>query len=292
MAKEDATEQVKEVLRQVIKYRFWISVGFAALFAVIAYFVGAGPVQAKANAERPRTITDAEKDVRQYTSRPSPTDQYKPIVEEKTEIVTKDVNKAWKELYDRQAPLLTWPETVQDRFRKWGRKWPETRTPARSSWRSSTTSSLSGLCGHGLQDVQSVRLRDRQGDRGRAAPRKRCSGRPSSRSRSTPDLGKVWAAQERLWIQRTLLEVVARSTRTPKDWDSAIVKEIVVLEVGNPCPGPAFARQGRAAQEGRRRSLHPGRRPRRRGGRRRRRAAACRWRHGRCRDAGGAAWGP
>ena len=28
-------------------------------------------------------------------------------------------------LYDRQAPLLTWPETVQERFRKWGRKWPD-----------------------------------------------------------------------------------------------------------------------------------------------------------------------
>ena len=48
MAKQDATEQVKEVLRQVIKYRFWISVSFAALFAVIAYFMGSGPVKAKA----------------------------------------------------------------------------------------------------------------------------------------------------------------------------------------------------------------------------------------------------
>ncbi len=47
MAQQDATEQVKEVLRQVIKYRFWISVTIAALFAVIAYFMGSSPVKAK-----------------------------------------------------------------------------------------------------------------------------------------------------------------------------------------------------------------------------------------------------
>ena len=43
MAKSDANEQVKEVLRQLIKHRFWIAIGFASLFAVIAYFMGSGP---------------------------------------------------------------------------------------------------------------------------------------------------------------------------------------------------------------------------------------------------------
>ena len=38
---QDAMEQVKEVVRQMIKYRFWISIGIAALFGLIAYFVGA-----------------------------------------------------------------------------------------------------------------------------------------------------------------------------------------------------------------------------------------------------------
>ena len=56
MAQEDATEQVKEVLRQVIRYRFWIAVGFAALFAVIAYFMGSGPVKAKASTETAKII--------------------------------------------------------------------------------------------------------------------------------------------------------------------------------------------------------------------------------------------
>ena len=43
MAQQDAMEQVKEFLRQVIRYRFWISVCIAALFATIAYFMGSAP---------------------------------------------------------------------------------------------------------------------------------------------------------------------------------------------------------------------------------------------------------
>jgi len=36
MAKQDAMETAKEALRQVIKYRFWICISVAALFAIIA----------------------------------------------------------------------------------------------------------------------------------------------------------------------------------------------------------------------------------------------------------------
>src|SRR4029079_2330978 len=48
-----------------------------------------------------------------------------------------------------------------------------------------------------------------------------------------PELGKIWAAQERLWIQRTDLDVVAQVNKNAKDWDSAIIKQINVLEVGS-----------------------------------------------------------
>ena len=130
MAQKDAMEQAKEVLRQIIRYRFWISISVAALFAVIAYFVGSGPVRDKADSET-KKIKGAETKVKKYNSPTIPTQAYQPIVEEKTQVLTKDVNTAWKTLFDRQAPLLTWPETVQERFRKWGRKWPENTSPAK-----------------------------------------------------------------------------------------------------------------------------------------------------------------
>ena len=48
-----------------------------------------------------------------------------------------------------------------------------------------------------------------------------------------PELGKVWAAQERLWTQRTILEVIAEVNKDAKDWNTATIKQINLLEVGN-----------------------------------------------------------
>ena len=63
-----AMEQAKEFLRQVIKYRFWISISVAALFATIAYFVGSGPVR-EAAAKEAVVIKAAEGEVKKYNSR-------------------------------------------------------------------------------------------------------------------------------------------------------------------------------------------------------------------------------
>src|SRR5664279_1555885 len=117
-------DQVKEFLRQCVKYRFWISVSVAALFALIAYFLGAGPVQKKADDET-KAITQANKDVEPFKAPGVPNGDYQKLVDEKTGVLSGDVGTAWKDLYNRQAPLLTWPEQVDKRFREWGRQWPE-----------------------------------------------------------------------------------------------------------------------------------------------------------------------
>jgi len=54
-------DQVKEFLRQCIYYRFWISLSVAALFSIIAYFLGSCSVRAKAATET-TAITSAESD--------------------------------------------------------------------------------------------------------------------------------------------------------------------------------------------------------------------------------------
>ena len=231
MAQQDATEQAKEFLRQVIKYRFWISICIAALFATIAYFMGSAPVKAKAVKEI-ADIKAAESGVKKFANG-GPTDAYKPIVEEKTQIVTKDVNKAWKELYDRQAPLLTWPETA-NRFQKWGRKWPETEDSGRVQ--------VAFIdYGHAYPAYVEMVYRtfnpfDYETGKGIvAAPSKEALLRPAQfNDEDKPDLGKIWSAQERLWIQRTVLEVIAQVNKKATDWDSAYIKEIEALEVGNP----------------------------------------------------------
>jgi hypothetical protein len=232
MAQQDAMEQVKEFLRQVIKYRFWISIGVAALFALIAYLVGSGPVRARA-ADEEKKITGALTEVKQYTSNAIPTADYKPIVEEKTKVLDKDVSTAWKTLYDRQAPLLTWPETVQERFRKWGRQWPKDEDPGRVNL--AIVDYIEAYPEYVTMVYKCFKPFDYESGAGIvAAPPKEALLRPAVfQVEHLPNMGKIWSAQERLWIQRTVLDVVAQVNKNAKNWDDAVIKQIEFLEVGN-----------------------------------------------------------
>ena len=117
-------DQLKDILKQLITYRFWIAVGVSLLLPAVAYFLGASKIQAEAKAAE-GNITNASKGVKEYTQGKPVNKQYAEIVTVKTEDLTKDVDQSWKELYERQAPLLTWPERVHDRFTTWGRDWPK-----------------------------------------------------------------------------------------------------------------------------------------------------------------------
>jgi hypothetical protein len=235
MAQADAMEQVKEVVRQLIKYRFWISISFAALFGLIAYLVGAGPVRTKADEET-KKIKSAETEVKTYSVPTIPTKEYQQIVDEKIPVLTRDVNTAWKTLYDRQAPLLTWPEPVQERFRKWGRKWPDTEDPSRvqlaqvdyiNAYKEYVDMVYKTFTPFDYETGEGIVV---------AAPKEALLRPAEFSDEHLPGLSKIWAAQERLWIQRTLLEVVAQVNKNAnaKDWSSAIIREIEGIEVGNP----------------------------------------------------------
>jgi hypothetical protein len=233
MAQTDAMETAKEILRQIIKYRFWISISVAALFAVIAYSVGSGPIR-EAAAKATSEIKAAETEVKGYSSPTIPTKDYKPIVEEKTGVLTQDVNAAWRTLYERQAPLLTWPGETQQRFQTWGRQWPDKvdpkkielakvdyiyAYPAYVSMVYKTFNPFNYETGEGVV----------------AAPSEVELLLPAQFDEEhLPDLGKIWAAQERLWIQRTVLEVIAEVNKNAKKWDEAIIRQIVSLDVGSP----------------------------------------------------------
>jgi len=231
--KQDAAEQAKEFLRQVIRYRFWISIGVAALFATIAYLVGSGPIRAKADDER-KTIKSAEDEVKNYQLPTIPTKEYMPIVNDKTQVLGQDVNKAWRTLFERQAPLLTWPEQVQERFRTWGRQWPEKESPKKVEL--VIVDYIEAYDAYVSMVYKTCNPFDFETGTGIVAtPGQEQLLRPTKFDQEhLPDLGKVWAAQERLWIQRTLLEVVAEVNKNAKRWDEASIRQIVALEVGNP----------------------------------------------------------
>src|SRR5437899_11090065 len=106
-------DQLKEILRQAIKYRFWIAAGISVLLPIIAYFAGTGAMRAEAK-RLADDIKGADEGVKKYAGATLPNGQYPPIVKGKTAALTSDVNGAWRKLYERPAPLLTWPAAVEE----------------------------------------------------------------------------------------------------------------------------------------------------------------------------------
>ena len=97
-----------------------------------------------------------------------------------------------------------------------------------------------------------------------AAPKEGAASPVRFPTNKLPDLGKIWSAQERLWIQRTLLEVVAQVNKNAKDWDCAIIRQIEAIEVGNPiAQDQRSLAKGDQLEEAPNRSSRPARLPRR-----------------------------
>jgi hypothetical protein len=225
-------DQLKDILKQMIKHRFWIAVGISVLLPVIAYAVGSGPIKAKAKAQA-ESIKGAYDGVSKYKSGTVPNVQYKPLVDERTGELVKDVNASWKKLYARQAPLLTWPSAVQERFQTWERKWPENVDP--SAVQLAIIEYVTAYPKFVTEVYQTFRPFDlMEGTGVVSAPAEEVLLHPFPFTiENPPELGKVWAAQERLWTQRTLLEVIAQVNKDAKEWNTATIKQINLLEVGN-----------------------------------------------------------
>jgi hypothetical protein len=230
---EQFMDQVKIIVRFLVTYRFWISVSVAAIFSGVAYLLGSGPVK-KQTETATAAIETSAKNVKQFSSPGLPNAQYKPAIDEKTEVLIKDVNAAWRTLYNRQVPLLTWPENVQDDFRKWGRRWPEnvdagTVTIAIVNYADAYPAYIEKL----YKICKPYDLV--KGEEGVVlAPPAETLLRPAVfPPGKPPDINKVWSTQERHWTQRTLLEVIAAVNKNAKNWDQAIIKQIQEMEVGS-----------------------------------------------------------
>ena len=164
-----------------------------------------------------------------------PNDQFKPIVDEKTGVLTKDVNSAWKQLYSRQVPLFTWPKTVQQRFREWGPRWPENVTEG-GFVELAKVDYIEAYPEYVDEVYRVFHPFDYETGTGIvAAPSKEALLRPLVFDPTKlPELGVIWAGQEAGWNPATVLDVVAEVNKNAKDWDTAFIKQINLLEVGTP----------------------------------------------------------
>ncbi len=226
-------DQVKEFLRQCVKYRFWIAFGVSMILPMIGFFVGSGAIT-EAKTKREGEIKSAKGDIGKFTTPGLPNAQYKPEVDKKTEVLTKDVDDTWRKLYALQEPLLKWPELVEAKFRAWGRKWPE--NVDRGQVQQAIVDYSIAYPDFVARVYQIFKPWNPEDGTGIVlAPDQASLLRPAPfTAENPPDMGKLWAEQERIWVTSALLDVVAKVNDgvKAKDWDTAIIKQIVSMDVG------------------------------------------------------------
>ncbi len=226
-------DQLKDILKQAVKYRFWIAIGIASLLPIIAFFVGTG---ALADAEKAQTtkIKSAKDEAGKFASGTIQNGLWKSAVDEKKELVGNDIARAHKKLYDIQEPLLTWPNTIVD-IPLWGETYPAKIDVQKISEK---ILDYTFVYDKYVDDVyMTFKPFDLKTGKGIvAAPSKQALLRPVVFNElAPPSLSDVWTAQRKLWIERTMFDVVAKVNAKSKatNWDNAPIKQIVMLEVAN-----------------------------------------------------------
>ncbi|RUL86840.1 hypothetical protein [Tautonia sociabilis] len=224
----------KEILRLMIRNRFWIVLGIAFLLPIIGYFVTAGTVKSETEAKASE-IKSAKEGAQAYTSGAVINGQYAEFTKEKIELIEEDVREAHRRLYERQAPLLDWPEEVAPELTAWGRDIPEDIPPNVLDGVSYVYTKVYDK--YAEEVYKTVDPWDPVTGEGIVVtpPLETLLATVTFDVNNLPSITKIWQYQENLWVRRSILEVIAQVNRKAgaTDWESAPIKQINRLEVGN-----------------------------------------------------------
>ena len=230
-------DQIKKFLKIAVANRFWILCVVAALMPMIAFLAGNGKIKTQTEAKA-KDIDAAYKGVDPYKSGRIPNPEWKSLADNQTAKLTDEINVAWKKLYERQAPLLKWPlDRVEEKFRAWGRRHPETKEASTDDVQLIIQDYINFHPEYVTSIYNSFRPFDfEKGSGVIVSPPEKSLLRPQTFEISkAPKLGDIWKEQEKLWVSRAVLAVIDEVNKNAKAWEQAPIKQIVRLEVA--CEG-------------------------------------------------------
>lgn len=103
--------QIKEILSQAAKHRFWIIIGMSILLGTLAWYMAQSQLQKLYSAQE--TAIKGKYSALEQVSGVASSHPNESSQEEMNRIIqsmSEDVQKAWEEQYQRQAQYLKWPD--------------------------------------------------------------------------------------------------------------------------------------------------------------------------------------
>ncbi len=264
--------QLKEQLAVVMRYGFWIGVGFVTITSIAVWYLSTSSLQAEADSQQSKiksafaSVTSLQGELSTHPNAKSH-EKMQALIETRED----EVLQAWTEMYARQRGLLTWPQELQqdfvdefkdlipieryipypaedlekeatllNRYRYYiGLILPEIATIARAEWNAQ------------FDPTFNPSLDDTSGIRNLLKPRITVSGTKneplvqwSAGSQqqlltdlfpwrgSRPSTLQVYYSQENVWILKQILQIIDTVNIDAKEAFEAKIREIKTIKIG------------------------------------------------------------
>lgn len=224
-------DQLQEHLKAILKYRFWIILGLSVLLPLIGWATTIGGLDRRAD-RRAEEIDRHFDQVGQLRQGALPNERWKTETLNAKEELDRTVLTAWRQLYERQAESLEWPEEVKEKIEELG---PDDPIPqdVRSVYRSIYPMERRKV-------VNTVRRYDPITRAGIVEMSPQLVRMESWRTH-TPDDQEVRNAQEDLWVSGTILRAIARVNEGATARETAPVQAVSTFNIADDAGKVGFA---------------------------------------------------
>ncbi|MBS0265230.1 MAG: hypothetical protein JSS02_25075 [Planctomycetes bacterium] len=202
-----------EQLKQFQKYQFWVLLGVALILPFVGWQMAVSGL-AKETEDRTKALDSLFKSV--TTSPNDPNDTWAKGVDEINKEQTAQKDVAWRALWERQQPLMVWPEKLPAE--------PEKINPGHQEYyRTEYAKFVEAL-------RQKVNPFDEETGKGQVIYSEDLLPRPDLKEwTSAPSIPQIVAAQEDLWLLDSLLASIASVNAGADSLVNAPIREIEQL---------------------------------------------------------------
>lgn len=230
-------DKVKQAGRFVWEYRFWFALGLVAILSVSIYSTGSRSLMAKTRSQKSK-LDQLYTRVQGYSrGAQHPNQNWISAAEQKNTQLQQSFEKLWTEEYKKQQQFMTWPSEVQQAFggRPFGASLTDQQNRLLLLYRRQFPEQVAQI----YDELDPIGMFDDREVYGVVdSPAEVIKSAVWDRN---PKSMEAWLAQEELWIERAVVQAIARANgdaakTLPKgekqSWNTAAVRKLLFIGIG------------------------------------------------------------
>jgi hypothetical protein len=220
-------DQLKQVGQFVWKWRFWFVMGISVIIAGVIQPLGTEKVKAMV-LRRKSELDAAYNQVTPFTRGEHPNADWQTAIKTLETKAQEEIGTVQKDLFLEQAKRFVWPEAVSAIFS--GRPFNTPLDDEGARYLFTYSQAFPDQIKQLMLVADPITVLPDGSVTGNVVLNDSAIERP--KFDDTPNSQPAWLAQEQIWIQRAVLEVIQKINAPSKDWYSAPIKQVVAIRLG------------------------------------------------------------